>query len=60
MIYCYCTQCGLKFRKGHYKNPPCLRCGAKEVREENIPISEVTEAMRAADRIFRESLKKGK
>mgnify|MGYP006878137922 FL=1 len=59
MIYCYCDQCGLAFRKGHYKNPKCLRCGNPDLWEEDIPREELTLADQVADEMLRESVRKG-
>ena len=56
MVYCNCDQCGLHFRKGHYKRPKCLRCGNTDLWEEDIPASEITLAERIADEILRKSL----
>lgn len=59
MIYCNCDQCGLHFRKGHYKKPKCLRCGNPDLWEEDVPADSITLADRIADKILRESIKGG-
>lgn len=53
LIFCNCDQCGLRFRKGHYKHPVCLRCGNPQLWEENIPDGEVSIVERVADEILR-------
>lgn len=59
MIYCYCDQCGLAFRKGHYKHPKCLRCGNAELWEEDIPPSDLTLADQVADEMLRKNAQNG-
>ena len=60
MIYLNCDECGLRFRKGHFKNPKCLRCGNNSLWEEDIPNNEVTEFDRIADKYLRDSYRKSK
>lgn len=59
MIYCYCDQCGLSFRKGHYKHPKCLRCSNPDLWEEDIPAEELTLADRVVDEMLREEVRSG-
>jgi len=57
MIFCNCGQCGLRFRKGHYKRLRCLRCGSQDIWEEEIPDDEVTLVDRVVDQMLREQFK---
>lgn len=58
MIYCYCNQCGLAFRKGGDKNPKCLRCGSDEIWEDDVPADQLTLSDKIADEILRERVRK--
>lgn len=58
MIYCYCDQCGLSFRKGRYKHPKCLRCGNNDLLEDDIPDEDLTEVDRIIDKMQREAFNK--
>lgn len=60
MIFCFCDQCGLSFRKGHYKNPKCLRCGNPDLWEDDIPAEELTLVDLVTDQKLRESVKERK
>lgn len=54
LIFCNCDQCGLRFRKGHFKHPLCLRCGNRDLWEENVPASSVSSIERYADKLLRQ------
>lgn len=58
MIYCKCYECGFQFQKGSLRNPKCFRCGNPKLELEDVPSSDISASMRAADRIFREWLSK--
>lgn len=58
MIYCYCNQCGLAFRKGHYKHPKCLRCGNTDLLEEDVSPGDLTLADQVADEMLRKKVRK--
>lgn len=60
MIFCFCDQCGLSFRKGRYKNPKCLRCGNPDLWEDDIPVEELTLVDLVTDQKLRESVKERK
>lgn len=60
MIFCFCDQCGLSFRKGRYKHPKCLRCGNTDLWEDDIPAEELTLADHITDTMLRESVKQRK
>lgn len=59
MIYCFCDQCGMSFRKGRYKHPKCLRCGNPDLWEEDIPAEELTLVDRVVDEMLREEVRSG-
>lgn len=59
MIYCFCDQCGISFRKGHYKKPKCLRCGNPDLWEEDIPAEELTLVDQVVDEMLREEVRSG-
>lgn len=54
MIYCFCDQCGLAFRKGREKNPNCLRCGSKKIWENDVSPESLTLSDQIADKILKE------
>lgn len=54
MIYRYCSDCGMKFRKKSYPKKDCPRCGSADLWEEDIPRSELTFVDDVVDEMFRE------
>lgn len=54
MIYFYCSECGLKFRKSQPTETACLRCGSTDLWEEDIPKSEITDADDMIEEMVRE------
>lgn len=59
MVFYYCDECGLRFKKAG-RQPVCPRCKGTELMEEDIPASELTVAHEVVEEMIREQYEGGK
>ena len=54
MIYLYCSDCDLKFRKSSPSETKCIRCGSGNLMEYDVPKSNLSDIDDTVEEMLRE------